>query len=309
MALVYILIFPGLLFLAFYGTVLEFVDRKVYARFQNRKGPPWFQPVADFIKLLGKEAIVPNDANGFVFKALPVIAVAAVTTAFLSVPLWGTTAVISFQGDMIVVLVLLVLMPLCFFAAGWNASSMYSTIGAHRVLTQLFAYEVPLLMSIMGPAILCGSWSLSDIAAFYAAQPALALLNLPGLAIWLLAAQGKLERIPFDTPEAETEIVAGAFTEYSGRHLAFFRLAIDMELVVLPSICAAIFIPIFSANPFIGFALFIVKTLVVLFILTLIKAAMARIRIEQLMRFSWMVLLPLSLVHLLINLIAKGILS
>ena len=309
MAFIYILVFPGLLFLSFYGTVMEFVDRKVYARFQNRKGPPWYQPVADFIKLLGKESIIPSDAKPFLFKALPVICLAAVTTAFLSVPLWSTQAVMPFQGDMIVVLVLLLLCPLCLFAAGWNSSSMYSAIGAQRVLTQLFAYEVPLLMALLGPALFVGSWSLSDIATFYAANPAMALLNLPGMAVWLLASQGKLERVPFDTPEAETEIVAGPLTEYNGRHLAFFRLAVDMELVVLSSICAAVFIPLFVANPVIGFVLYIIKTLAVLFVLTLLKASMARLRIEQYMRFSWMVLLPLSLVHLFINLISKGFLS
>jgi len=308
-AVLYILIFPGLLFLSFYGTALEFVDRKVYARLQSRKGPPWFQPIADLIKLLGKETIVPGDANRLLFLGLPVLALTAVTTAFLSVPIWGTEAVMSFSGDMIVVLFLLTLMPLSFFVAGWNSSSMYSTIGAQRVLTQLFAYEVPLLMAIMGPALLVGSWSLSDIAAFYAANPLLALLNLPGFAVALLAAQGKLERVPFDTPEAETEIVAGAFTEYNARPLALFRLAVDMELVVLPAIFAAVFIPIFSANPIIGFLLFLVKTLVIVIVLTMLRAAMARLRVEQMLRFCWTILMPLALLHLLINLIAKGILS
>jgi len=308
-ALFWILIFPGFLFLAFYGTVFEFIDRKVYARLQNRKGPPWYQPVADFIKLIAKETIIPKDANRMLFMALPVVTLAAVTTAFLSVPVWGTEALISFNGDLIVVLVLLTLLPLSFFVAGWNSSSMYSAIGAQRTLTQLFGYEVPLLMAIIGPALLVGSWSLSDIAAFYAANPALALLNLPGFAVGMLAAQGKLERVPFDTPEAETEIVAGAFTEYSGRLYAFFHLAIDMELVVLPAIFAAVFIPVFTTNPVIGFVLFLVKTMVILFILTVIKAGMARLRVEQMMRFCWLVLVPLALVHLLINLIAKGIIS
>ena len=308
MAILQILFFPGLVFLAFYATTFEFIDRKVYARLQHRKGPPWYQPYADFIKLLGKEPVIPTDANRFLFLLLPIVTLASVTTAFLSVPLWGTEALVSFEGDMIVVLVLLLLTPLCCFAAGWNSSSMYSAIGAQRVLTQLFAYEVPLLMAIMGPALLVGSWSLSSIAAFYAANPLLAVLNIPGFAVGLLAAQGKLERIPFDTPEAETEIVAGAFTEYSGRPLAFFRLTINMELVVLPSIFAAVFIPIFSANPFIGFLLFVAKTLVILLILTVLKAIMARLRVEQMVRFCWTVLMPLSLVHLFINLIAKGIL-
>ena len=303
------LIFPGFLFLVFFATSAEFIDRKVYARLQSRKGPPWFQPYADLIKLFAKETIIPKDANRFLFTALPIIAMAAVATAFLSVPIWGTEALMSFPGDMIVVLVLLTLLPLCFFAAGWNSNSMYSAIGAQRVLTQLFAYEVPLLMAIIGPAILSGSWSLSGIALFYAEQPYLALLNLPGFVVAMLAAQGKLERVPFDTPEAETEIVAGAFTEYSGRHYAFFRLAISMELVVLPAIFAAVFIPVFVTNPILGFLLFLIKTIVIILILTVLKAVMARLRVEQMMRFCWMVLLPLALLHLLINLIAKGVLS
>ncbi|MCL2137133.1 MAG: NADH-quinone oxidoreductase subunit H [Coriobacteriia bacterium] len=307
MAILQILIFPGFLFLAFFGTVFEFVDRKVYARLQSRKGPPWYQPIADFIKLLGKETIIPTEANAFLFVLFPLVTLAAVSTAFLSVPVWGTEAVMAFQGDMIVVLVLLMLCPICFFLAGWNSSSMYSTIGSQRVLTSLFAYEVPLLMAVIGPAILTGSWSLSGIAAFYGEKPLLALLNLPGFAVALLAGQGKLERVPFDTPEAETEIVAGAFTEYSGRPYAFFRLAIDMELVVLPAIFSAVFIPVFVTNVYLGFGLFVLKTLVILLVLTSLRAITARLRIEQMVRFCWLVLVPLALLQILINLVAKGL--
>jgi NADH-quinone oxidoreductase subunit H len=304
-----ILIFPGFAFLAFLGTFFEFVDRKVYARLQSRKGPPWYQPIADFVKLLGKETIIPKEANRTLFLALPVVMLAAVTTAFLSVPIWGSRAVMPFDGDMIVTLVLLTLCPICLFLAGWSSSSMYSTIGSQRVLTQLFAYEVPLLMSIIGPALLTGSWSLSGIAAFYAERPWLALVNLPALAVGLLAAQGKLERVPFDTPEAETEIVAGALTEYSGRPYAFFRLAIDMEMVVLPAIFGAVFIPLFVANPIIGLVLFIVKALLMLLVLTALRAVTARLRIEQMVRFCWRVLVPLSLGQLVLNLIVRGFIS
>ncbi|MCL2339758.1 MAG: NADH-quinone oxidoreductase subunit H, partial [Actinomycetia bacterium] len=180
MAVVQILIFPGFLFLFALALALQFIDRKVYARLQNRQGPPWFQPLADFIKLLGKESIIPDEANRLLFSALPVIALAAVVTAFLSVPIWGTQALMAFPGDMIVVLALLTLVPLAIFMAGWDSSSMYATIGSQRILTQLFAYEVPLLMSIMGPALLTGSWSLSDIAAFYAQHPLFAVLNILG---------------------------------------------------------------------------------------------------------------------------------
>jgi len=309
MSLLYMLVFPGLLFLAAYGLALEFVDRKVYARLQNRKGPPWFQPLADFIKLLSKETIVPDEANRYVFMILPVFALASVTTAFLYVPLWGVAAPLAFKGDVVVILYLLTILPLVFFLAGWNSSSMYAAIGSQRVLTQLFAYEVPLFMTILGAALLTDSWSLSSIAAYYSQHPAMALLNLPGLAVALLAVQGKLERVPFDTPEAETEIVAGAFTEYGGRLFAIFHLAVDMETVVLLTVVADVFVPFFVANPILGTLIFLVKTLVILFILSVIKAVTARLRIEQMVRFCWLVLVPVSLVQLLIDLVAKGLMS
>ena len=306
MAVVQILIFPGFLFLFALALALQFIDRKVYARLQNRQGPPWFQPLADFIKLLGKESIIPDEANRLLFSALPVIALAAVVTAFLSVPIWGTQALMAFPGDMIVVLALLTLVPLAIFMAGWDSSSMYATIGSQRILTQLFAYEVPLLMSIMGPALLTGSWSLSDIAAFYAQHPLFAVLNILGFVVALLSAQGKLERVPFDTPEAETEIVAGALTEYGGRLYAIFHLAMDMELVVLPAIFGAVFLPLYSSIPVLGFLIFLLKTVAIMLVMTLIRSVTARLRIEQMVNFCWLVLVPLALAQIFISLIAKG---
>ncbi|MCL2473037.1 MAG: NADH-quinone oxidoreductase subunit H [Treponema sp.] len=162
-------------------------------------------------------------------------------------------------------------------------------------------------MSILGPALLSDSWSLSSIASFYAEHPLYALFNLPGLIVALLATQGKLERVPFDTPEAETEIVGGAFTEYGGGMLAIFQLAIGVETVVLLTIIADVFLPFFSAIPLLGFLIFIVKTLVLLFLLVVIRAVTARLRIEQMVRFCWMVLAPLALLQLIIDLIAKGL--
>jgi len=309
MSFLYILVFPGFLFLLVYAFTLQFVDRKVYARLQNRRGPPWFQPVADFIKLLGKETIVPDEANRFMFMALPVIALTAVVTAFLYVPVWGTHSLMPFPGDIVVIMYLLTLVPLTFFLAGWNSSSMYAAIGSQRVLTQLFAYEVPLFMAIFGPALLSDNWSLSGIAAFYAGRPLLALLNIPGFIVALLAAQGKLERVPFDTPEAETEIVGGAFVEYGGRMFAIFHLAIGVETVVLLAIVADVFLPFFTVTPFPGFIIFIVKTLALLFLLVVVRAVTARLRIEQMVRFCWMVLAPLSLLQLVIDLVAKGLLK
>ncbi len=166
-ALFHILIFPGLLFLFIFGLIGEFADRKLYARFQNRKGPPWFQPIADFIKLYSKEEIIPEEADVSVFKLMPVFALAASATAILYIPIWGTHAVFHFNGDIIVVLYLLTIPTICYFLGGWYSRSIFSMIGAVRALTQLFAYEVPLFLCILAPALLADTWSISGMVEFY----------------------------------------------------------------------------------------------------------------------------------------------
>ncbi|MCL2496829.1 MAG: NADH-quinone oxidoreductase subunit H [Clostridiales bacterium] len=302
------LIFPGFLFLGVYSLIFEFLDRKMVARLQNRVGPPWYQPLADFLKLLGKEIIIPEEADRKIFPVLPVIALAAVTAAFLYVPTYKISSVYPFEGDLIVLLYLMTLPTLTFFLAGWYSTSVYAAIGSVRVLTQLFSYEVPLFMALLSPALLAGTWSLSGLAAFYGQYPLYVLINLPALVVAIIACQGKLERVPFDLPEAETEIVTGAFVEYGGRLYAIFRMAIDAELVVVSSIIAAIFLPFYSLNPLLGMLLYVLRTLVVLFVLALFRAVMARVRIEQMVMFCWRYLTPLAILQIIINLIVRGVL-
>ncbi len=309
LSLIYIFIFPGFIFLGAYGLFIEYIDRKLYARFQNRVGPPWFQPLADFIKLIGKEGIIPAKADKGVFKILPAFAVASVSCVILYLPVWNITALFSFKSDLIVVLYLLTIPTLTFFMAGWSSVSLYATLGAVRTITQLFAYEVPLFMALLGPALLADSWSVSEIAAFYYKNPLLSLVNIPGFIVAVIAMQGKLERVPFDIPDAETEIVAGFFTEYSGRFLAMFRLGIDIELVVLVSLVSAVFIPFFvTSDFFLGILVYLIKTLFLVFILSLIRSLMARIRIEQMINFCWKFLAPVAIAQILIDIILKGIL-
>lgn len=308
--LIYMLIFPGFLFLSFYGMICEWVDRKLFARFQNRIGPPWFQPEADFIKLMAKESIIPEKADSIMFQALPIFALAAVLTAFLYIPMFSLKAAYSFSGDLVVVFYLLTIPTLTFFLVGWHSTSLYATLGSVRNLTQLFAYEVPLLIALLGPAILAGSWKISDIAAFFAHHPQLIVVNLLGLVVSLIAIQGKLERVPFDIPEAETEIVAGSFTEVSGRFLGIFRLAIDLEMVVAAALISVLFLGgSFGLHPVLGFILFVFKTLLIVAVLALIRSTMARIRMEQMMKFCWRYLAPLALVQLLINILVKSVLK
>ena len=303
-----ILIFPGFFFLSTLAMIFEYVDRKLSARMQNRVGPPWYQPAADFIKLVSKETVIPMEADAGIFKAIPLFALAATASAFLYVPIWGKQSLLPFDCDLLVVLYFLTVPTITFFLAGWFSSSLYAEIGSMRAMTQLFAYEVPMYMALLGPALLANTWSVSGITAFYHANPLLSLLNIPGFFVAIIASQGKLERAPFDIPDAETEIVGGTFTEYSGRYLAMFRMAIDCEMVVLAALISAIFFPaLLPASPILGFVVFLVKVFVVVFLLALIKTAFARFRIDQMITFCWKTLAPISLLQILIDIIAKGV--
>ncbi len=307
-ALFNILIFPGFLFLFVFGLWAEYFDRKMYARLQNRVGPPWFQPLADFIKLIAKEDLVPTEANEMFFRGAPLVALTAVVTAFMYIPMWSTGALFSFNGDVVVVLYLLTLPTLAFFIGGWYSTSLYARIGSMRLVTILFAYEAPLLMGMLAPAILAGTWSISGMSAFYAAHPSLALANLIAFAVSLVAVQGKLEKAPFDIPEAETEVVAGGFTEYSGRLFAFLRLALDMELIVCSSLLAAVFLPFgLACCPVSGFILYLAKVTVLVFLFSLARTIFARMRIDQMVDFCWQYLIPLSLLQVTINIALKGL--
>lgn len=308
--LFYILIFPGFLFISVFALMAEFLDRKIYARLQNRVGPPWFQTFADFIKLLGKEEIVPCEANKAMFNLAPLFALTAAITVFLYLPLWRGESLFSFNGDIIMVLYLLTIPTLAFFIGGWYSTSLYARIGSVRCVTQLFAYEVPLFMSILAASLLADTWSLSEITVFYAQKPVYSLFNTVGFAVAVIALLGKLEKAPFDIPEAETEIVAGAFTEYSGRLLAFLRLTLDVEMVVGSALLVAVFFPMAIALPLgLRFLLFIAEVLVVVSLLSLLRTVVARLRIDQMIDFCWKYLVPLALFQLVLNLILKGILS
>jgi NADH-quinone oxidoreductase subunit H len=314
----YLFVYPGLLFLFVYATFCEWVDRKVYARLQNRIGPLYtgrngiLQPLADFIKLMAKEDLTPEKADSRMFTALPIVILAVVCTAALYLPTWhfavSGVSYNSFPGDLIVVVFLLTIPTLIFFLAGWYSTSFFSVIGGVRVITMLFGYEVPLLLSVLSPAILANSWKLAEIAQFYQERPVLLLANVIGFVVALISLQAKLERVPFDLPHAETEIVGGTFTEYSGRKLAFFRLAIDIEMVVGSGLIATVFLGGFPGGVWLGFVFFILKTLFVVLLLSLIRAVFSRIRIDQVISFAWRYLAPLAVVQLLIVILIKGLL-
>ena len=308
MPVFYILVFPGFLFLLGFALAGEWLDRKLYARMQNRVGPPWFQPLADIIKLSAKEDTIPEGADRTVFKLMPVVALTSTVVAVLYIPLWSTVALSAFTGDLIVVLYLLTIPTLTFFLGGWFSRSLYSLIGAARALSQLFAYEIPLLLAMLAPAMLAGSWSISEIAAFYAERWWLTPVNLIGFVVAMVALLGKLERVPFDIPEAETEIVAGSFTEYGGRFLGLFRLCVDVEMIVGTSLVAAIFLPFgLGLDPWLGFIVYLVKVEGLILLISFLRTIMARLRIDQMIDFCWKYMAPIAFLQLVVNLLLKGV--
>ncbi|MFH1223887.1 MAG: complex I subunit 1 family protein [Pseudomonadota bacterium] len=310
MTLFNILIFPGFMFLCVMALVFEYVDRILYARFQNRKGPPFFQPFADFIKLTAKEEIIPECADKKLFKFMPILAVTASVASFFYIPLWHPSSLFPFAGDIIVVLYLLTIPTVSFFLAGWSSTSLYSMVGAMRTLTQLFSYEVLLFLAVLSPALLANTWSLSSMTVFYDARPELMLFNIAAFCISIIALLGKLEKVPFDMAEAETEIVGGTFTEYSGRLLALFRMGIDIEMVVGASLIAAVFLPFgLYLEPVTGFVLYIIKVTAVVFLISLGRTLFARLRIDQMVNACWKYFAPAAFLQLLFILIIKGVLS
>lgn len=276
-----IVVFPSGLTLLVLGLAYEWVDRKALARFQNRIGPRWFQPLADILKLLSKEEIVPEGSDRILFIALPVLALAGGLAAASYVPTLGIPPRFGFPGDLIVAIYLLSLLSLCLGLAGSNTMDRFSLAGATRTLTQLFSYEAPFLLSLLGPAFAAHSWEIQEILE-HAGKSWLLLSQPIGFLIALIALMGKLELPPFDAPEAETEIVAGSLTEYSGRGLALFRLAKSVCLVVGLTLIAAFFMGGVSSP-----LAFLWKTLVLLLAMILLQGIMARLRIDQIVGMWW----------------------
>jgi NADH-quinone oxidoreductase subunit H len=296
------LVFPGGLFVIVGSLAYEFVDRKLVARFQNRVGPRWFQPLADFVKLLVKEEIVPAGVNAGLFIWLPVVALAAALTAALYVPMAGLAPTWSFRGDLIATVYLLMMMTLCIGLAGANTSDRFSIIGAVRALTQLFSYEAPFLLALLGPAIAAGTWRITEVNTHAQTHLWMIVTQPLGFIVALIGLMGKLELPPFDAPEAETEIVSGALTEYSGRGLAFFRLGRDVELFIGLTLISAFYLGGLS-NPL----QFLAKTLVLLFITAGLQSLFARLRIDQTVGLWWRLGALLALVQLLILTILKTV--
>ena len=307
-----LLLFPGFVFLIFVALFYEWIDRKLYARFQNRVGP-WvtgpsgiLQPLADFIKLLSKEDITPEGADKPLFRSVPVFALAIALTCGLFLPITGVRGLISFEGDLIVAITLMTILSITLFYAGLSSPSRFSIVGAERTMLQLLSYEIPFMLSIASVAVSTGSLSIAGAVAAQKTRWLIIGPNILGFVIFLLAAQAELERVPFDIPEAETEIVAGWLTEFSGRKLALLRLTGDVELFYLSGLAVALFLggPLGPVIPGLEWLLhpiyFLLKSFIVLFLLSMSKSLFARLRIDEAVSFLWKYVVPLSVLQFLL---------
>jgi NADH-quinone oxidoreductase subunit H len=299
--LVALLFFPGGLFVILGGLAYEWIDRKLVARLQNRVGPRWFQPLADLVKLLAKEEITPEGVDRKLFYILPVVAVACALTAALFVPMAGFWPSYTFRGDLVVAIYLLSVLTICMGVAGANTRDRFSLIGATRMLTQMFSYEAPFMLALLGPAIAAGSWQISEINIYARAHTGeILVFQIFGLAVALIGLMGKLELPPFDAPEAETEIVAGAMTEYSGRGYALFRLGKNIELIIALTLVATFYLGGIN-NPL----EFILKTLGLLLVMAVLQSLFARLRIDQTVGLWWRLGALLALLNILVVLVVR----
>jgi NADH-quinone oxidoreductase subunit H len=314
MPLLEILLFPGFLFLIALAFFYEWVDRKVFARLQSRYGPLYtgpsglLQPLVDFLKLLSKEDILPQAADKLMFSSAPVFLLSLPLGALFLIPMSDSRAIIGFEGDLIFLMFLFTLIAVTVFIAGWSSVSRFSTVGSIRAGFQMLGYEIPMCLVMVGPAITAKTLSISQIVEWQVSNTAWFIWLQPlGFALFVLCLLAELEWVPFDIPEAETEIVAGWMTEFGGPKLALIRLGKDVELLLAASLIASLFLggpnSLWIIPPIV---FFLIKTTLVVMILTTIRALFARFRIDQMIAGAWKYLLPLSILQMILVQLGLG---
>jgi len=287
--LFWIIVFPGFLFTVVVGLVASWVVRKVSALVQWRVGPPLLQPLYDVVKLLGKETLVPQDAQQVVFKAAPLVALAG--TLLLSTMLWRTALSQSaFVGDIIVAIYLMILPSLALIFGSSASASPHAAVGTAREMKLVMSYELPLVLAfivvIVKTAAFVEPGRQLDLAAIAQHAPALSISGMLAFLVALLCIQAKLGFVPFDIAEAETELGSGVLMEYSGALLAIWKLTQAMLLVALPMFLVMVFLGGFATT---GWPLVwgIGKYVLILVLVILIKNTNPRVRIDQAMKFFW----------------------
>jgi NADH-quinone oxidoreductase subunit H len=284
-SLFWILIFPGFLFTVCLGLVASWIARKVSALVQWRVGPPLLQPFYEGVKLMGKEGLVPQDAQRTVFMTAPLVGLAGVL--LLSTMLWRITIApeILFVGDIIVAIYLMVLPSLALILGSSASASPHAAVGTSREMKLVMSYELPLVLAFI--VVIIKSGGQLNLAAIIQQTPALSISGMLAFLVSILCVQAKLGFVPFDIAEAETELGSGVLMEYSGALLAVWKVVQAMLLVALPLFLVMVFLGGFGTSFWAGLLAGIGKYVLILVLLILIKNTNPRVRIDQAMKFFW----------------------
>lgn len=309
------LIFPGGLFAVLLSLLLMGIDRKLYARLQRRVGPPIHQPLIDIIKLLQKEILVPRSANYVVFRLAPLLGFIGMLVAIVIIPVSGVYPGIDKSADLLVVLYLLATPALAIMIGASSSGSPYSAVGLSREMMLTIAYEIPLLLVLLTVAMKAGmasgnfaDFSLGHIVNFQQQRGSLIsdITMLPAILAYLCCIPGTIGVVPFDIPEAETEITEGPVLEYSGSSLAMFKLTGGLKVSVISALAVALFFPsTLGGFWLINLLWFIFKCIILATLsITVVRATRARMRIDQAFKFYLIVPTGLALVSLILTLLS-----
>jgi NADH-quinone oxidoreductase subunit H len=285
-------------------------ERRFAARMQTRVGPnrvgPFglLQPIADFVKLVQKEELVPTSVDGPVFKIAPLLAATCAFAIAAVIPFGPEVVAADLDVGVLYVLAFGSLASLSVFMAGWGSNSKYALLGGMRAIGQAISYEVPLVLCALVPVILAGSMSLSDIVRWQAEHTWIAfwpiLPGLPAFVIFFACLLAESNRIPFDIPEAESELVAGVTTEYTGMRFALFYIGEYFHTLVGSAVGAALFLGGWDGPFAPGLAWMVAKTLLLFALVYWVRWSLLRLRGDQLLAFAWKWLVPISVALVLV---------
>ncbi|MDE2860790.1 MAG: NADH-quinone oxidoreductase subunit NuoH [Chloroflexota bacterium] len=286
-------------------TVGTWVERRLIGRIQSRLGPNrWgpfglLTPVADALKLLTKEDTRPEGVDGWVFNLAPLVFILGPLLVFAVIPFGKNTYVADLNIGILFIIAVTTVPTIAMFMAGWGSGNRYSLFGAMRGVAQLVSYEVPLVLSIVGVLLLAGSLSLVDIVE--SQRIPFILIQPLGFFIFIVAISAEMNRSPFDIVEADSELVAGFHTEYSGMKWGTFQLAEFIAPFGAASIITTLFLKGWEGPVLPSHLWFFIKVWAIWFILLWVRATLPRLRVDQIMALAWKFLFPLGLINLFIT--------
>jgi len=307
MIYIFYFLFFGFLLTAIIGLLASWIDRKVTAKVQYRVGPPLLQPLIDIVKLLGKETLVPAGSSKITFLMAPVIGLASVI--LVSTLLWinNIYPAKSFLGDLIVVLYLLVIPSISIIMGGFASRNPLASLGASREMKLVLGYELPFVLATLVSVIKSGyTFRLGEILAFQAQNGAFvrSWSGTLALIVAIICMQAKLALVPFDIPEAETEIVGGPLIEYSGSGLAIYRLMKNMLMFTVPFFLIIVFIGGLRLD---GIHLLygVLKYIGLVALMTVIRNTNPRVRIDQAVKFFWGPMTIIAIIAIILALLGR----